>query len=78
VAVIGVPHPHWIEAVVAVVVIRDDEELSEEQVIAHCAGQMAKFKVPKWVVFVESLPKNPSGKLLKRDLRRQFEGRFRD
>jgi fatty-acyl-CoA synthase len=76
VAVIGVPHPHWIEAVVAVVVIRDDEELSEEQVIAHCAGQMAKFKVPKWVVFLESLPKNPSGKLLKRELRRQFEGLF--
>jgi fatty-acyl-CoA synthase len=78
VAVIGVPHPHWIEAVVAVVVIREDEELSEEQVIAHCAGRMAKFKVPKGVVFLESLPKNPSGKVLKRDLRRQFERRFRD
>ena len=78
VAVIGVPHPHWIEAVVAVVVIREREMLSEEEVIAHCAGQMAKFKVPKWVVFLESLPKNPSGKLLKRDLRRQFEARFRD
>ena len=78
VAVIGVPHPYWIEAVVAVVVTRDRQTLSEAQVIAHCASRVANFKVPKWVIFLESLPKNPSGKLLKRDLRRQFEGRFRD
>ncbi|PMW09088.1 acyl-CoA synthetase, partial [Pseudomonas sp. GW456-E6] len=42
--------------------------------IKHCAGQMAHFKVPKRVIFVDSLPKNPSGKLLKRELRQRFVG----
>jgi fatty-acyl-CoA synthase len=76
VAVIGLPHPRWIEAVTAVVVLKPDVLLDEAAVIAHCAGQLAHFKVPKGVVFVDALPKNPSGKLLKRDLRLRFEGRF--
>ena len=42
--------------------------------IAHCAASMAHFKVPKRVLFVDSLPKNPSGKLLKRELRQRFAG----
>ena len=76
VAVIGLPHPRWIEAVTAVVVLKPGVLLDEAAVIAHCAGQLAHFKVPKGVVFVDALPKNPSGKLLKRDLRMRFEGRF--
>jgi fatty-acyl-CoA synthase len=76
VAVIGLPHPRWIEAVTAVVVPKPGVELSEAQVIAHCAGQLAHFKAPKAVVFVDVLPKNPSGKLLKRELRQRFEGLF--
>jgi fatty-acyl-CoA synthase len=43
-------------------------------VINHCAGAMAQFKVPKRLIFLDSLPKNPSGKLLKRDLRKRFIG----
>ena len=43
--------------------------LAEAEVIAHCRERMAHFKVPKRVVFVDTLPKNPSGKLLKRELR---------
>jgi fatty-acyl-CoA synthase len=68
-AVIGLPHPLWIEAVTAIVVPRAGESLSEQAVIAHCHRHLAPFKVPKAVVLADSLPKNPSGKLLKRDLR---------
>jgi fatty-acyl-CoA synthase len=74
VAVIGLPHPYWIEAVTAVVVVKSGCELSEAQVLAFCRDQMAHFKVPKAVVFVDSLPKNPSGKLLKRELRARYAG----
>jgi fatty-acyl-CoA synthase len=69
VAVIGLPDPYWIEAVTAVVVGKAGHALDEAQVIAHCRDRMAHFKVPKRVVFVDALPKNPSGKLLKRELR---------
>ncbi|HJV60427.1 MAG TPA: fatty acyl-CoA synthetase [Albitalea sp.] len=70
VAVIGVPHPTWVEAVVAVVVPKSGRPLDEARVLAHCAEHLARFKQPKRVVFVDALPKNPSGKLLKRELRR--------
>jgi len=46
------------------------------QVIEHCAVRMAHFKVPKRVLFLEALPKNPSGELLKRELRKQFEHHY--
>jgi fatty-acyl-CoA synthase len=45
-------------------------------VLAHCAAAMASFKAPKGAVFVEALPKNPSGKLLKRQLRQEYAGFF--
>lgn len=72
VAVIGVPHPRWVEAVVAVVIPRNSEDLRESQVIEHCRAQMAHFKVPKRVVFEKALPKSPSGKILKRELRERY------
>jgi fatty-acyl-CoA synthase len=76
VAVIGVTHPLWIEAVVAVVVAKLGCTLSEDAVLAHCRDQLGSFKVPKRVVFVDALPKNPSGKLLKRELRIAHGGLF--
>ena len=76
VAVIGVPHPTWVEAVVAVVVVKDGQALQAQQVLDHCAASLAGFKAPKRVVFVQALPKNPSGKLLKRELRHSHEGLF--
>jgi fatty-acyl-CoA synthase len=72
VAVIGLPDAKWIEAVTAVIVLKADQALTEAQVVAHCNQHMASFKVPKRVVFAESLPKNPSGKLLKRELRTAY------
>ena len=69
VAVVGVPHPRWVEAVVAIIVPKTGQDLSVEAVHAHCAQHLAGFKSPKMIVFAETLPKNPSGKLLKRELR---------
>jgi fatty-acyl-CoA synthase len=69
VAVIGVPHPRWVEAVVAVIVVKSGQSLSESEVLAHSHAILASFKTPKRIVFVDALPKNPSGKLLKRQLR---------
>ena len=73
VAVIGLPDPYWIEAVTAILVVKPGEMLDEAAVVAHCRENMAHFKVPKRVIFVENLPRNPSGKLLKRELRRRYE-----
>jgi fatty-acyl-CoA synthase len=69
VAVIGLPDPRWVEAVTAVIVLKAGQALTAEAVMAHCSAHMASFKAPKRVVFADSLPKNPSGKLLKRELR---------
>ena len=68
-AVFGLPHPQWIEAVTAVVVLRESETATAEELIAHCRKSLAGFKSPKHIEFVEQLPKNASGKILKRELR---------
>ncbi|MFI6464145.1 acyl-CoA synthetase [Streptomyces sp. NPDC050538] len=70
VAVIGLPDDRWIEAVTAVVVPRG--EVTESQLIDHAREKLPHFKAPKRVVFVEELPRNASGKILKRELREQF------
>jgi fatty-acyl-CoA synthase len=69
VAVFGLPHPRWIEAVTAAVVVRDGHSVTGDELIAHCRERLGSFKVPKHVVVVDALPKNASGKLLKRELR---------
>lgn len=71
-AVIGVPHPKWVEAVTAVIVVKAGQSRTEQEVLDHCNKHMAVFKAPKSVVFADSLPKNPSGKLLKRELRERY------
>jgi fatty-acyl-CoA synthase len=72
VAVIGLPHERWIEAIAAVVVTHS--EVSEEELVAFAREKLAAHKVPKSVHLVDELPKNPSGKLLKRELRERFGG----
>src|SRR5581483_864017 len=67
-AVIGVPAPRWGEAGRAVVVVRPGQVLTEEQVIEHCRARLARYKVPKSVVFTDCLPRNAAGKVLKREL----------
>ncbi|MEY9907519.1 fatty-acyl-CoA synthase [Catenulispora sp. MAP12-49] len=69
VAVFGVPDPYWIETVCAAVVLKPGERLEPEDVIEFCRARLAGFKTPKKVVVVPALPKNPSGKVLKRELR---------
>jgi fatty-acyl-CoA synthase len=74
VAVIALPDPKWIEAITAVVVLRPGASATEEELIAHARQHLAAFKLPKRVLFVEDLPRNTAGKLLKRELRRTLGG----
>ncbi|MBM7459144.1 acyl-CoA synthetase [Rhodococcus coprophilus] len=69
VAVIGSPDDKWIEAVTAVVVLKDGHTVTERELVDHVRARLAPFKVPKIVRFVDTLPRNQSGKLLKRELR---------
>jgi fatty-acyl-CoA synthase len=78
VAVVGVNHPKWVEAVVAVVAPRKGETIPEADLVELCKKHLAPYKVPKKVIFVETLPKSPTGKLLKRSLRADFGKLFSD
>ena len=72
VAVFGISHPRWIEAVAAAVVPRDGQTVDTDEVLQFCRERLAGFKSPKYVAVVDALPKNASGKILKRDLRSTF------
>ncbi len=72
-AVVGRPDERWGEVPVAYVVVAAGAPTTPDELVEHCRGQLAKFKVPKDVVLVDALPRNPSGKVLKRELR-QFGG----
>jgi long-chain acyl-CoA synthetase len=72
VAVIGVPHEKWGETPKAIVVKAAGTDVTEEEIISFAQSQLAKFKCPTSVDFVDMLPRNPSGKILKKDLREPF------
>lgn len=72
-AVIGVPDEKWGERVTAVIVLRSGETLSLEEINSHCRKHLASFKVPRDLKIVTELPRNPSGKVLKRVLRDQYQ-----
>ena len=73
-AVIGMPDAEWGERPIAVVVPKPGEQLDFETLDRHCRAHLAGFKVPKELRTVDALPRNPSGKVLKRELRERFDG----
>jgi acyl-CoA synthetase (AMP-forming)/AMP-acid ligase II len=74
VAVIGVPHDIWGEAVKAVVILKEGETATEEEIIEWCRGKMAGYKKPKSVDFIapEEMPRSATGKILHRKLRERY------
>ena len=72
VAVIGVPDDKWGEAVKAVVVLKNGAEATPDEIIAFARTRIAGYKAPRTVDFIEALPRNPSGKILKRELREPY------
>jgi fatty-acyl-CoA synthase len=68
-AVVGHPDDRWGEVPTAYVVIRPDATATVDELLEHCRAQLARFKVPKSITFLDALPRNPSGKVLKRSLR---------
>ena len=77
VAVIGQASEKWGESPFAVVV-RKIEQLQEADVLKFCDGKLARFKLPKAAVFIDEIPRNANGKVLKRELRLQFPGPAKD
>ena len=71
-AVIGIPDPYWVEKVCALVVLKKNAQATEEDIISFCRECIAHYKAPKAVEFVESLPKNPHGKILKKEIRAKY------
>jgi long-chain acyl-CoA synthetase len=76
--VIGVPDDRWGEAVKAVVVLKPGQKVEADELVAFARTRIAGFKCPKTIDFIAELPRNPSGKVLKRELRKPYwEGRER-
>jgi acyl-CoA synthetase (AMP-forming)/AMP-acid ligase II len=71
-AVIGVPDEVWVERVHAVIVLREGEPVTDADIMGFCKERLARYKAPKSVEFVTALPKNPQGKILKRELREKY------
>ena len=72
VAVIGVPDDKWGEAVKAIVVKKPATQVTPEELIAFTRERIAGYKVPRSIDFVDTLPRTPTGKILKRELRKPF------
>jgi len=78
VAVIGIPSERWGESPLALIVAAEGANPTQEEVIAHCVERLARFKLPTAVKRIDAIPRNPSGKILKVDLRKPYwEGRDR-
>ena len=73
---LGVPHPGLGQAIVCLITLRDEEETSSDDVLAHCRAQLPAFMVPKAVILRDSLPRNPNGKIDRSGLAREMAGMF--
>lgn len=71
-AVIGIPDPQWGEVGLAIVAVKQGQRLTEPDIFAHCAANLARFKCPRQIHFVEALPRNAAGKIHKPTLRKEF------
>ena len=71
-AVIGIPDPYWVERVHALVILKKNAQATEEDIITFCKDNIAHYKAPKSVEFVKDLPKNPQGKILKKEIRSKY------
>jgi fatty-acyl-CoA synthase len=74
VAVVGMPDDRWGEVVTAVIVVRDGGEIDEDALVAHARERLAGYKLPRRIHVTEELPKTPTGKVLKRQLRERLAG----
>jgi acyl-CoA synthetase (AMP-forming)/AMP-acid ligase II len=72
VAVIGIPDDKWGEMVTALVVVGEGQTVTEEEIVAHCRGRIAGYKIPKRVEFRDAIPRTATGKIQKFKLREQF------
>jgi fatty-acyl-CoA synthase len=77
-AVVSLPHPKWVEAVAAIVVLRPNEAVEETALIDYARGELAPFKVPKRIFFAAAIPRNTAGKVLKRVLRDEYANALND
>jgi len=71
-AVIGVPDVKWVERVHAVIVLKQGQQATADEIIAFCKDNIARYKAPRTVEFIDALPKNPQGKILKKELRAKY------
>ena len=75
VAIIGIPDDKWGEVGLAFISLKQKENLSEDEIINHCLKNLAKFKIPKSIEFIDALPRNATGKVLKRVLKENKLGK---
>lgn len=69
---IGVPHPVWGEAAAVVVLLKEGEKIAADEIVQFCKGKIAGYKAPKLIFFVDEMPRNSSGKIMKQELRKQY------
>ncbi|MGD0276137.1 MAG: AMP-binding protein [Syntrophales bacterium] len=72
-AAFGVPHPDWMEALTVAIIPKQGETLTEKEIIEFCKAKLPKFKVPKYILIVSEFPRNPTGKILKKELRKIYK-----